>query len=55
MTAPVVDNIRLEVTYSGRVATLDLNAEITPAAGIDTRQRLNEAVAELVRLVMEAV
>ena len=49
MTAPVVDNIRLEVTYAGRVATLDLNAEV------DTRRRIDEAVAELVRLVMEAV
>ena len=55
MSAPVVDNIRLEVTYADRTATLDLNAEITPSAGVDTRRRIDEAVAELVRLVMEAV
>lgn len=53
-TPPTVTNIRLVVTYAGRATTLDMDVGISPSAGPNTRALINEAVANLIRLLMEA-
>lgn len=53
-TPPTVANIRLVVTYAGRATTLDMDVGISPSAGPNTRALINEAVANLIRLLMEA-
>lgn len=53
-TPPTVASIRLEVTYAGRATTLDMDVGIPATAGPNTRALINEAVANLIRLLMEA-
>lgn len=53
-TPPTVENIRLEVTYAGRAATLDLDVGIPATAGPNTRALINQHTADLIRLLMEA-
>ena len=50
---PRVNKVRLQVTYKGD-AKIDLDIGLPLNADIDTRRRIDEATAELIRLLMEA-
>lgn len=50
---PRVNKVKLQVTYKGD-AKIDLDVGIPINAGIETRHSIDEAAAELIRLLMEA-
>lgn len=52
-TSPRVDSVRIKVTYKGGNA-LDMDVGIPVNAGPTYRAQINETVADLLRLLMEA-
>lgn len=52
-TPPRVDSVSIKVTYKGG-NVLDMDVGIAVNVCDDTRKRINEAVDNLIRLLMEA-
>ena len=52
-TPPRVDNVNIKVTYKGD-NVLEMDVGIATNVSYDVRKRMNEAVANLIRLMMEA-
>lgn len=50
---PRVNKVKLQVTYKGD-AKIDLDVGVPITAGTATRDSIDEAAAELIRLLMEA-
>ena len=53
-TPPTVESIRLGVAYKDRATTLEINVGIPASAGPTYHALINQTVADLIRLLMEA-